>query len=89
MLIADQATTVAKFPILIKDTSGSSLFAAATCWIEGQPDLTFSDQVVPRVWTIKATEAVISYGDSYGSSSGLEDILNVVSGSLPSIAGIV
>lgn len=89
MLIADQLTTVAKFPILIKDTGGSSLFSASTCWIENQPDLTFSDQVVPRVWQIRATEAVISYGDNYGSSSSAEDIGNLVIGSLPSLAGLL
>lgn len=88
-LIADQVTSLGKFPVLIKDTSGSSLFSAFTCWIESQPEMTFSDNVRAMVWTIKATEAVVVYGDSYGNSSTTEDIVNGIVSSIPSLDGLI
>jgi len=88
-LIADQTTTVAKFPLFIKDTSGSSLFFSTTCWIEAQPDLIFGDSVVPRTWIIRASEGVVSFGDSYGASSIAEDIINTLVAEIPSLAGLI
>lgn len=89
LMIADQTTGVAKFPLIIKDTSGSSLFFATSCWVQSQPTLSFADNVEARVWTLKATGVTISFGDSYGASSTEEDILNGVIGSLPSLAGLL
>lgn len=89
MLLADQLTSVAKFPLFIKDTGGSTLFHATTCWIEQQPDVTFSQQVVARTWTIKATGCTLVYGDNYGSSSILEDVLGGIISDLPSLTGLL
>lgn len=89
LMIADQTTGVAKFPLIIKDTSGSSLFFATTCWVQSQPTLSFSDNVEARVWTIKATGVSIVFGNSYGSSSTSEDIVKGIIGSIPSLAGII
>lgn len=89
LLIADQTTSIAKFPVFIKDMSGSTLFHATTCWIEQQPDIVFSQQVSARAWIIKATGCTLAYGDSYGRSSVGEDALDLVVGSIPSIAGLI
>lgn len=88
-LIADQSSTVAMFPMFIKDASGSSLFFATSCWIEQQPDLIFADTVVPRTWIIKSTEAVVVFGDSYGASSVAEDIIRTLVSEIPSISGFI
>ncbi|MDF5713573.1 MAG: hypothetical protein PUP93_06710 [Rhizonema sp. NSF051] len=89
LLIADQTTTVAKFPLFIKDTSGSSQFFSTTCWIEREPDLIFADSVVPRTWVIKATEGVTVFGDSYGATSLIEGILDGIISEIPSLAGVI
>lgn len=89
LMIADQTTGVGKFPLMIKDTSGSSLFFATTCWVQSQPTLSFSDNVEARVWTIKATGVSIVFGNSYGSSSTSEDIVKGIIGSIPSLAGLI
>lgn len=89
LMVADQATGLAQFPLFIKDNSGSSFFFATSCWVESQPTLSFSNGVEARVWTIKATQAVISFGDSYGSSSTIDDIVNGIIASLPSLKGLI
>lgn len=88
-LIADQTTSIAKFPIFIKDMSGSTLFHATTCWVEQQPDIIFSEQVSARTWIIRATGTTLAYGDNYSRSSITDDTLSVVVGSIPSIAGLI
>ena len=88
-LIADVTTSVAKFPLFIKNTGGSTLFHATTCWIENQPDVVFSQQVVPMVWTIKATGCTLVYGDNYGASSILGDIVGSLVSDLPSLQGLI
>jgi hypothetical protein len=90
LLIADLETSVAKFPLFIKDTSGSTLFHATTCWIESQPNITFSQRVEPRTWIIKATGiTTLVYGDNYGESSIPEDIVSSLLGTIPSLTGLI
>ena len=88
-LIADQLTSLGKFPLMIKDGSGSSLFFATTFWIEQQPDMVFSEDVRAMPWTIRCTGSTISFGDNYDPSSLTDDALNVVVGSIPSLAGLL
>ena len=57
----DRKTGRGKFPLLIKDTMGTSLFYASLAWIENIPDLSFGTDVVSRDWTfscIGVTEVV-------------------------------
>lgn len=89
LMVADHTTGLAQFPLFIKDTSGSSFFFATSCWIESQPGMSFSNTTEARVWTIKATQAVISFGDSYGPSSLLEDTVNGIISSLPVLKGLI
>lgn len=87
--VADQFTGLAQFPLFIKDISGSSFFFATSCWIESQPTMSFSNSTSALVWTIKATQAVISFGDNYGSSSAVDDVINGIIASLPSLKGLI
>lgn len=89
LLYADQLTQLAKFPILIKDTSGSSLFFSTTCWIEDQPILQFSDNVEARRWTIKCAEGGLHFGDNYGASAIGEDSLRFITSALPILDGLL
>ena len=47
----DEITQRGKFPLMIKDGSGSDLFFSTTTWIEGIPSLVKSNQYEPRAWT--------------------------------------
>lgn len=58
---ADKKTGRAKFPLLIKDNMGTSLFYASLAWIETTPDMSFGTDVTPRDWSfscIGVTEVV-------------------------------
>lgn len=84
----DEITQRGKFPVIIKDGSGSDLFFSATSWIEGLPSLTKSNEVDTRVWRIKCSSALINYGSNSGESGIIEDLVNIASSALPSIQGI-
>ena len=85
----DEITQKAKFPLLIKDGSGSDLFFSATSWIEGLPSLTKSTGVDTRTWRIKCSSAVINYGNNGEESGIVQDLINIASGALPAIEGII
>lgn len=89
LLYADQLTQIAKFPILIKDNSGSSLFTSTTCWIEDIPSLEFGDTVGVRPWKIRCADGIIHFGDNYGKSSFDEDVVNTVISALPILEGLI
>lgn len=83
--LADEITQRGKFPILIKDTSGSTLFAATTCWIEGVPEVTLSNTITSRTWTIYACQAVYNIGGNEDASSILEDLANSAISAIPGL----
>lgn len=85
----DEITQRAKFPLMVKDGSGSDLFFSATSWIEGLPTLSKSNSVDTRVWRIKCSSAVINYGSNNGESGLLEDLLNIATGALPALGGLI
>lgn len=85
----DEITQRAKFPLFIKDRSGSDLFFSATSWIEGLPSLTKSNSVDTRTWRIKCASAVINYGSNNGESGLIEDLLNIATSALPAIEGLI
>lgn len=58
---ADKKTGRGKFPLLIKDTLGTSLFFAALSWIDVTADMSFGTEITTRDWTfscIGVTEVV-------------------------------
>ncbi|MNF76583.1 hypothetical protein D3C84_587000 [compost metagenome] len=68
----------AKFPLLLKDQSGTDLFFSTTSWIEQVPALVKSTSIDSRTWTIRSAFAVINIGGNGEVSSLLEDIANSV-----------
>lgn len=85
----DEISQVGKFPLFVKDLSGSDLFFSATSWIEGLPTLSKSNGVDTRTWTIKCSSAVINYGSNNGPSGIVEDLLNIAASALPAIGGLL
>ena len=81
----DELTQIGKFPLLIKDQSGSDLLFSTESWIEGIPSLTKSNAIDSRVWVIKSAFATINVGGNEEVSSLLNDITNIAVSALPGL----
>lgn len=78
-----------KYPLLIKDHSGSDLFFSTTTWIEKVPTLAKSSGVDQRTWVMRSAFAAINIGGNGDVSSLLEDITNTITSALPALNGVV
>jgi hypothetical protein len=76
----DKVTGMGKFPLFIKDGSGSTMFMAATAWIEEVPDITFSNSMDTRTWRFAATDVIVNLG---GNGEGLAETLGLTASVLP------
>lgn len=85
----DEITQLGKFPILVRDLSGSDLFFSATSWIEKIPSMTKSKNIDARVWTIRSSSAIINLGGNSEASSIINDIVNIATAALPAIDGVL
>lgn len=81
----DELTKTGKFPILVKDQLGSSLFFSATSWVEETPSLYYSDRITEREWVIKSTDAVINIGSNSSESGLMQDLINSITSAAPSL----
>lgn len=68
----DQASGRGKFPIVLKDGSGTSTFYSASCWVQETPVTSFSGtDASSRTWRIRCADATLFVGadisDSYVS----------------------
>lgn len=77
-----------KFPLFIKDFSGTDLFFSTTTWIEELPSLVKSNDWEQRTWVMKSSQGVINYGGNEEGSSTVTDLLNIASGALPILQDI-
>lgn len=84
----DEISQRGKFPLFIKDNSGSDLFFSTNTWIEQVPSLIKSNSIDSRVWVLRSSQAVINIGGNGNVSSILEDIVNIATSALPAIEGI-
>ena len=83
----DEITQMGKFPLLMKDKSGSDLFFSATTWIEELPSMSKSEVVGSRTWVLRSVEASINIGGNQGESGILQDLANLAIGALPTLGG--
>ena len=81
----DELTQKGKFPILVKDRSGSDLLFSTESWIEAVPSMGKSNAIDSRVWVIKSAYAVINIGGNEEESSLLQDITNIAASALPGL----
>lgn len=72
----DEITGMAKFPLFIKDSSGTGFFFSTTTWIENLPPLVYSTDVTTRVWTFRSSEGIINIGGN--DSASLPEIMNSI-----------
>lgn len=80
----DKVTGMGKFPLFIKDGSGSTMFLAATAWIEELPDVIFSNQMETRTWRFQATDATINIGGNH-ENLDLSSVLGLGAMALPAL----
>src|SRR5690606_9489657 len=62
LLKMDTMTNKAKFPVLVRDTSGSSFFFGAECWVEKSPELSYSSDGSQYTWIIRSGDGMVSVG---------------------------
>ena len=82
----DEITQRGKFPLLIKDQSGSDLFFSTESWIEFIPSLAKSNSIDARTWIIKSAFAVMNVGGNEDQSDLLQDITNIALSALPGLS---
>lgn len=85
----DEISQKGKFSLLIKDSSGSDLFFSTNTWIEGLPTLTKSASVDTRTWILRSSQAIINIGSNANEQSILQDLINIATGALPTLEGIL
>lgn len=85
MLTIDALTSSAKFPLIIKDRSGGSVFFSGQSWIEEQAIGTYSNGVEARQWVIKCSEAVFNIGGNENRDDITENIINLLIGASPQL----
>lgn len=85
----DEISQRGKFSLLVKDSSGSDLFFSTNTWIEGLPTLTKSASVDTRTWILRSSQAVINIGSNANEQSILQDLINIATGALPILEGIL
>lgn len=79
---SDFLTQYAKFPLFVKDSLGTSLFLAPTCWVREVPDMEFSQDITTRVWVLQATQCVTNFGGNEDTSSVLLELANATLGAI-------
>jgi hypothetical protein len=85
----DEITQKGKFPILIKDQSGSDLFFSPTAWIEQIPTMNKSTKIDDRVWMFRAVQGTINIGGNAEPSDLINDLVNIASSALPILEGVL
>lgn len=59
---SDKLNNLGKFPLTIKDNSGTTKFFAQQAWISADPTAENSDVISPREWTIETGIATNNIG---------------------------
>lgn len=85
LVTIDSLTRAGKFPLMIKDRSGGSVFFSAQSWVEEQADGVFSEGIESRQWIIKCASATFHIGGNLDSDELTENILNLLIGASPQL----
>lgn len=85
----DELSQVGKFPLFIKDLSGTDLFFSTNTWIEGVPNMVQSTNFDTRTWILKSSQAVINIGSNQDASGILQDLINLAAGAASIVEGVL
>lgn len=83
--LVDEVTGQGKFPLMIKDNLGNSLFFSGTAWISVIPDINYSTEVTDRKWTITATQCSNYLGGNESRAGLLKSLITGLAGSAQEI----
>lgn len=86
--LLDEVSERGKFPLMIKDGSGTDLFFSTTTWVEGVPQIVKSNGVDARTWILKSAFAVVNVGGNGEESDIVDDLLSLAAAALPSISDL-
>lgn len=90
LMLADQLAPISTtFPLLVKDTSGSSFYYATDCWVEKAPNMAFGSSDTNRSWSIKCSGTSVYYGDNMHSPTTQDEALQLLMISLPFLKGFL
>lgn len=78
----DVATRMGKFPMIITDGNGNTSFVAATAWVEQIPEVSYSNQLELRTWTLGACDVVFTIGGNEAQSV-VEEAISLGAAALP------
>lgn len=85
----DEITQMGKFPLLIKDNFGSSLFFSATAWIQQPADMYYSNRITDRIWIFQCTQCTYNVGGNTEASDLIEDLIGGAISTIPSLGGLL
>ncbi len=78
----DKVTRMGKFPLIIKDGQGQSVFFAPDAWISKAPDVVFGNEMQTREWQFDTAGAALAIAGN-GKESEIADALLIGSAALP------
>lgn len=84
----DGQTNLGKFPLLIKDNSGSGWFFSATTWVEQIPSLKYSTDVDTNVWVLRSSQGEMNIGGN-DPQTNIQDIADLALSGLPYIQRVL
>lgn len=85
----DELTQKGKFPLFIKDLSGTDLFFSTNTWVEGLPSMVESTSFDTRTWILRSSQAAINIGSNQDASGILQDLVNLATSALPALEGLI
>jgi hypothetical protein len=85
----DEITQRGKFPLMIRDSSGSDMFFSTTTWIESPASIVKSNNFDSRTWVLRSSQAVINIGGNGDAASILGSLVNLAISAIPTIEGII
>ena len=74
--MADELTGMGKFPLMIKDHLGNSMFFSGTAWISEIPSVEYGLNVTDRVWVFTATQCSNYVGGNEKTAGALMSLIN-------------
>lgn len=54
LALTDEISLSGTFPVIVKDSSGTTVCAAENCWISAYPSVEFAEEIGTREWVLHA-----------------------------------
>jgi hypothetical protein len=84
----DELTNLGKFPLLIKDSSGTGYFFSPTTWIEQLPSMKYGTTGETNTWVLRAHNGIFNVGGN-DPQTDIQILADLALSSLPYIQQII